>query len=61
MDVYHVNSIEVGSARVETLRVLSYDIDAHPGTDGVLGRDFLGRFTVTVDTAAGRVTLSPRP
>ena len=60
VDVYHVTSLEVGSARVDALRVLSYDIDLHPGTDGLLGRDFLGRFTVTVDTAAGRVTLSPK-
>ena len=60
VDVYHVTSLEAGPAKVDALRVLSYDIDAHPGTDGLLGRDFLGQFTVTVDTVAGRVTLSPR-
>ncbi len=31
-----------------------------PGIDGLLGRDFLDQFTVTIDTAAGRVTLRPR-
>jgi hypothetical protein len=31
-----------------------------PNGDGLLGRDFLDQFTVTIDTAAGRVTLSPK-
>src|SRR5205807_9550878 len=60
VDIYQVKSLEVGSASVDALKVLSYDIDAHRATDGLLGRDFLGRFTVTVDTTAGRVTLSAK-
>jgi hypothetical protein len=28
--------------------------------DGLLGRDFLDQFKVTIDSAAGRVTLSPK-
>ncbi len=59
VDVYHVTSLEVGPARVDALSVLSYDI-AYPGSDGLLGRDFLGLFTVTIDHAVGRATLSPR-
>lgn len=28
--------------------------------DGLLGRDFLDQFTITIDNAANRVTLSPK-
>jgi hypothetical protein len=28
--------------------------------DGLLGRDFLDRFTVTIDSKAGVVTLAPK-
>ncbi len=31
-----------------------------PGIDGLLGRNFRDQFTVTIDTAAGRVTLGPK-
>ena len=30
------------------------------GADGLLGRDFLDQFSVTIDSAAGIVTLTPR-
>jgi len=30
-----------------------------PQADGLLGRDFLGLFTVTIDARAGVVTLAP--
>lgn len=53
-----IDSLEVGEARVGRMRVASYDI---PGAgDGLLGRDFLDRFTVNIDSANGVVTLSPK-
>lgn len=33
--------------------------ETEPAMDGVLGNDFLSRFVVTVDTAAGRVLFNP--
>jgi len=53
-----IDSLEVGEARVGRMRVASYDI---PGAgDGLLGRDFLDRFTVNIDSTNGVVTLSPK-
>ena len=54
-----VDSIEVGAAKVDRLVVISHDID-QSGVDGLLGRDFLDQFTVTIDNAQGVVTLSPK-
>ena len=54
-----VDSIEVGGAKVDRLVVISHDID-HEGVDGLLGRDFLDRFTVTIDNSQGVVTLTPK-
>ena len=54
-----VESIEVGAAKVDRLVVISHDID-QSGVDGLLGRDFLDQFTVTIDNAQGVVTLSPK-
>lgn len=54
-----VDSLEVGSARVTRLAVMSYEISGLPG-DGLLGRDFLDRFTVNIDGARGEVTLTPK-
>ena len=54
-----VQSIEVGSARSGPLRVAAHDVDLSQG-DGLLGRDFLDQFTVTIDSTAGVVTLSPK-
>jgi len=53
-----VDSLEVGEARVGQLAVASYDV-ASAG-DGLLGRDFLDRFTVTIDSTNGVVTLAPK-
>jgi len=39
--------------------VVSHDSELGQG-DGLLGRDFLDRFTVNIDNAAGIVTLTPR-
>jgi hypothetical protein len=54
-----VHSIEVGTARSGPLRVAAHDVEFGLG-DGLLGRDFLDQFTVTIDSSAGVVTLLPR-
>jgi len=51
-------SLEVAGARVGPLRVVSHDVGFE--ADGLLGRDFLDRFTVNIDNRAGVVTLAPR-
>jgi hypothetical protein len=59
VQAYRVDSIQVGTARVDRLLVLSHDINL-PESDGLLGRDFLEHFKVTIDSRAGTVTLTPR-
>jgi len=54
-----VDSIEVAGARAGPIRVVAHDSELGQG-DGLLGRDFLDRFTVNIDSAAGIVTLTPR-
>ncbi len=54
-----LESIEVGQARVERLPVVAYEMGSRE-TDGLLGRDFLDRFNVTIDSSRGVVTLSPK-
>jgi predicted aspartyl protease len=54
-----VDSLEVGDARAGQLPVGAYEIAQAEG-DGLLGRDFLDRFHVTIDSARGLVTLSPK-
>jgi predicted aspartyl protease len=54
-----VDSIEVSGAKAGPMQVVSHDAGLGQG-DGLLGRDFLDRFTVNIDNAAGIVTLSPR-
>ena len=54
-----VDSLEVGEARVAPLTVIAHDAELSTG-DGLLGRDFLNHFTVTVDSKAGIVTLAPK-
>jgi len=55
----YVDSLEVGRARVGKLLVISHDIE-QDGVDGLLGRDFLGQFTVSIDSKAGIATLDPK-
>jgi hypothetical protein len=54
-----VESIDVNGARHGPLLVVSHDTGFGRG-DGLLGRDFLDQFLVTIDNAAGVVTLAPR-
>lgn len=53
-----VDSLEVGDARVGRIPVASYDV-AGAG-DGLLGRDFLDRFNVTIDSTNGVIRLDPK-
>lgn len=54
-----LDSIAVGGAKVGRLMVISHDIEQE-GVDGLLGRDFLEQFKVSIDSKAGVATLSPR-
>ncbi len=54
-----VDNLDVGGARYGPLLVVSHDTGFKRG-DGLLGRDFLDHFTVTIDNAAGVVTLAPK-
>jgi hypothetical protein len=57
-DVVSIQSLEVGGAPVGPLAVIAHDADL-AGADGLLGRDFLLLFSVTIDTGASVVTLRP--
>jgi len=57
-DAVWVDSVEVGEARVGPLLIVVHDVDLK-GADGLLGRDFLANFNVTIDSKAGIVTLTP--
>jgi predicted aspartyl protease len=54
-----VERLDVGGTRVGPISVIAHDIGFR-GVDGLLGRDVLDAFTVTIDAAAGRATLAPR-
>jgi hypothetical protein len=54
-----LDSLEVGDARASPLEVLAHDAGLSRG-DGLLGRDFLDRFTVNIDTRAREVRLGRR-
>jgi predicted aspartyl protease len=55
-----VESIEVEGARFGPLMVVAHDAGLGSGRDGLLGRDFLDNFIVTIDSNARVVTLSPK-
>lgn len=56
-----VESIEVSGAKFGPLLVVSHDTGFGPGRgDGLLGRDFLDNFTVTIDNATGTLTLTSK-
>ena len=54
-----VLSVEVGEARAGPLLIIAHDADLKQA-EGLLGRDFLERFTVTIDASERVVTLAPR-
>lgn len=54
-----IESLEVGQARVGPMPIGAYEMAQMEG-DGLLGRDFLDAFNVTIDAAGGLVTLSPK-
>ena len=54
-----VDSLAVGPARVARLSVFALDVD-QPGFEGLLGRDFLEQFHVSIDSSKGVVTLKPK-
>lgn len=58
-DLVEVTSVEVGSARAGPLLIISHDADLNQA-EGLLGRDFLEGFTVTIDAAERVVTLAPK-
>jgi len=58
VDAVWVNSVEVGEAKVGPLLIVVYDGDLKTA-DGLLGRDFLAHFNVTIDSKEGVVTLAP--
>jgi predicted aspartyl protease len=57
--IHDVTSLEIGNARVGPMKVLAHNA-ADQAASGLLGRDVLERFTVTIDSGGGRVTLTPK-
>jgi predicted aspartyl protease len=55
-----VDSLEVGEAKVGKMPVGAYELAGTGTGDGLLGRDFLDQFKMTVDAAKGEVTLAPK-
>jgi len=58
-ELVRVDSVEVGDARAGPLLILAHDADLKQA-EGLLGRDFLERFTVTIDANERVVTLVPK-
>ena len=57
-DVLWIESLDVAGARAGPLPIVAHDADI-PLADGLLGRDFLSLFSVTIDTRTGTVRLEP--
>ncbi len=55
-----VDSLQVGEARVGRMPVAAYQLPDSSTGDGLLGRDFLDRFRMTIDATRGEVTLTPK-
>jgi aspartyl protease len=61
VEAVRLDSIEVNGARYGPLLVISHDTGFGPQRgDGLLGRDYLDNFTITIDNAAGLLTLTPK-
>jgi len=54
-----LDSLEIGGAKVSRLLVIAHDIE-HGTLDGLLGRDFLDQFRVSIDSDSGVATLAPK-
>jgi hypothetical protein len=54
-----LDSLELGPLRIENIPVLAHDIEQE-GIEGLLGRDVLDQFKVSIDNQDGLVTLSPK-
>jgi len=56
--------LDVAGARIGPIVVVAHALPSTfrgpEGVDGLLGRDVLDAFTLSVDTASGRATLTPR-
>ena len=52
--------LDVAGTQVGPLPLIVHDAGLGSSVDGLLGRDVLDSFTVTIDAAAGRATLTPR-
>ena len=57
-DVLWIESLDVSGARAGPLAIVAHDANL-PQADGLLGRDFLSLFSVTIDTRESVVTLAP--
>jgi hypothetical protein len=61
VDAVRLESIDVDGARFGPLLVISHDPGFGPQKgDGLLGRDYLDNFSITIDNAAGLLTLTPK-
>lgn len=58
MQFVTINSLDVAGATVGRLTVAAHDVSG--AGDGLLGRDFLDHFSVTIDSGRGIVTLTPK-
>jgi hypothetical protein len=54
-----LDSLEIGDAKVNELLVIAHDIE-QGGVDGLLGRDFLDQFKLSIDSDNGIATLAPK-
>jgi predicted aspartyl protease len=53
-----IESVEVGGAKAGPILVIAYDAELK-GADGLLGRDFMGNFHVTIDSKEQVVIIAP--
>jgi hypothetical protein len=57
-DVVSIQSLEVGNIGAGPMSIIAHDAEL-PGADGLLGRDFLSLFSMTIDSRTSVVTLEP--
>lgn len=58
-ELVRVDSVEVGEAKAGPLLIIAHDADLKQA-EGLLGRDFLEQFTVTIDAKERVVILAPK-